>query len=110
MPMSLPVSPPALLLTLVTALGYAVATVGMKLASSGAVTFGVFLATIGFTVAFLSEILLMQRFDLSYLYIVIIVAESALVLLYAVCIGEGLSPRQLLGAAMVLLGLWAVSA
>ena len=107
LPYAIPTAP---LLTLATALGYALATVGMKSASSGQMILGILLATTGFFLAFLAEIILMRSFDLSYLYIVILVAESVLVLLYAVCIGEGLRPRQLAGAAMVLLGLWAVSA
>ncbi|NDW00541.1 5-aminolevulinate synthase [Salipiger sp. PrR002] len=101
---------PTPFLTLSTALGYALATVGMKSVSMGQISLGVLLATIGFLIAFMSEILLMRSYDLSYVYIAIIVAESVLVLLYALCIGEGLSHRQMAGAVLVLLGLWAVAA
>lgn len=103
-----PLVAPALILA--TAIGYAVMTVGMKATSSGHLHIGIFLAVLGFAAAFLAEIVLMRRIDLSMVYVLIVAAETILVLAYAAWIGEGLGIRQALGAGMVLLGLIAVTA
>ncbi|MBY6004748.1 5-aminolevulinate synthase [Salipiger bermudensis] len=100
---------PAPTLVLGTAAGYAIATIGMKLSAQGHLPAGLSLAIAGFLGAFLAEILLMRRAELSVVYLAIIAAETLLVLGYASWIGEGLSLRQTLGAAMVLAGLAVVS-
>lgn len=92
--------PPALAapsLIVATAVGYAVMTIGIAL------------AVIGFGVAFLAEIVLMRRIDLSIVYVLIVAAETILVLAYAAWIGEGFALRQAFGAAMVFAGLIAVT-
>lgn len=97
-------------LVFLTAAGYALATIGMKFAAEGVVPVGITLAVAGLALAVVFEILLLQRTDLPLVYIGIVVAETALVLCYAAWIGEGLSLRQMGGAAMVLAGLFAVTA
>lgn len=97
-------------LILATAAGYALATVGMKSASSGHMTLGLAIAIIGFGLACIAEIILMKRIDVSIIYIAVVAAETVLVLTYAHWIGETLSLRQFVGAGMVLAGLMAVTA
>ena len=99
----------ASLLVVGAALGYALATAGMKAASDGFMTVGILLGLIGFSLAFLAEIVLLRRADLSVIYIIIVAAETLLVLAYASWIGEGLNLRQAFGATMVLGGLVAIS-
>lgn len=105
--MSLVTNPPTLVVPVVlaTAAGYALATVGMKSAASGQVPLGILVAILGFTLAIVAEIILMRRFDVSVVYVSIIAAETVMVLLWAQYIGEGLGPRQLMGAALVVGGI-----
>lgn len=97
------------ILVLLTALGYALATVGMKLTAQGLGTLGLALAATGLITAFVFEVALLRRTDLSIVYIGIVIAETMLVLGYATWINEGLTLRQMGGAAMVLAGLAAIS-
>ncbi len=99
----------AAILVIGCAVGYAVATAGMKVASNGLTAFGLALVTLGFAAAFMAEITLLRRVDLAAAYIVIMAVESLLVLGYAVWLGEGLNPRQTVGAALVIGGLAAIS-
>lgn len=96
-------------LILATVLGYAVMTVGMKATADGQMVLGLAIALAGFAAAFLAEILLMRRLDLSMVYVLIVTGETVLVLAYAAWLGEGLGARQAMGAAMVLAGLLFVS-
>jgi small multidrug resistance pump len=100
-------SHPALLVALstLTALGYAGATVGMKLAATGAPGRGLVFMGLGFAAAALAEIVLMRRFDVSMIYVVIIALETLLILCFAYSIGERLSSSQIAGALLVVMGL-----
>ncbi|WP_324754536.1 5-aminolevulinate synthase [Roseovarius sp. Pro17] len=98
------------LLVAASAGGYAIATVGMKSSSNGQIALGLTLGVIGFVLAFGAEVVMLRRYDLSLVYVAVIAAESMLVLAWAYYIGEGLSPRQYLGAFMVVAGLAAVAA
>ncbi|WP_417721458.1 5-aminolevulinate synthase [Salipiger sp.] len=109
MPFALAALPAAPLLILATAFGYALATIGMKTAADGHHIPGIVLGIIGFFIAGLSEIVLMRRLDLSLIYILIVAAETMLVLGYAMVIGEGFGLRQMAGAALMLAGLAAVT-
>lgn len=101
--------PRQLSLILVSAVGYAVATLGMKLASASFSVMAVTVITVGFLAAALAEISLLRKADLGVVYIMIIGVETLLVLGIATAIGEGLDLRRLLGAAFVLIGLALVS-
>ena len=92
-------------LSLLTALGYAAATLGMKLASGGTGWIGIAVILSGFAAAAIAEIVLLQRFDLARTYIFIIAAESALVFAAALWLGESMSPARIAGAVLVLTGL-----
>ena len=101
--------PLAITLMLFAALGYAVATIGIKSAADHHMELGLALALLGFALAFIAEMTLMRQINLSVVYVGIIAAETIAVLSYAAWIGEGLSLRQGVGAAMVLAGLATVS-
>lgn len=99
----------SVLLVLAAALGYSVATIGMKWASVSVGIGALMLLATGFTAATLSEVVMMRSTHLSVLYLLIIAVESLVVLTYAQVIGEGLSPLQMAGGAMILAGLAVVS-
>ena len=92
------------LLLLVTGGGYALATVGMKLAS-GAMS-GLALAAIaaGLLAAVLAELVLLRNAELPVVYLAIVVFETLLVLGYAAVAGGALTPMQVTGAVFVLAG------
>lgn len=91
------------------AIGYGVATIGMKLASDNWTVTAGLLITMGFLAATQAEIILMRGMTLGELYLVIIAIETLIVLTYAFAIGEGLTPREALGGMMILLGLVVVA-
>ena len=93
----------------IAALGYAVATIGMKLASGNWTILAFALLILGFFAATQSEVILMREVDLGVLYLFIIAVETLIVLTYAWAIGEGLGPRDAMGGAMVLAGLAVIS-
>lgn len=103
MPLAItPVS--AIALLSLTAAGYAIATIGMKMASSAVTMAAVAIIMVGFTVATLMEIVLLRSANMSLVYLGVVVAETALVLGYAYSIGHGLNLQQMAGAGMVLGG------
>ncbi len=103
MTMQMGLAATAMLMTM-TAVGYAVATLGMKLASEQLTTPAMALMVIGLAGAALAEIILLRQANLAVVYLGIIAFESLLVLLIAAAVGDTLGPRQLAGAAMLLLG------
>lgn len=92
------------LLLLLAAVGYAVATVGMKLSAHQIGPLGIALLITGFLAATLAEVTLMRGLSLGALYLLIISVESLLVLAYAFLIGEGLTGANIAGGALVLAG------
>jgi uncharacterized membrane protein len=96
-------------LILVASLGYSGATIGMKMASDIWSKNAVLFLLSGFLAATFAEIILMRGINLGVLYLVIIAVETLIVLTYAFSIGEGLTPRQIVGAGFVLVGLAVVS-
>lgn len=96
-------------LAVVAALGYGIATIGMKIASGhwSFVAYGLIL--LGFIAATQAEVVLMRGVTLGTLYLLIIAIETLIVLTYAYSIGEGLSSRDMGGGALILLGLAIVS-
>jgi len=91
------------------ALGCAVATIGMKLASGNWTLLAPALLVFGFFMATQSEMHLMRDIDLGVLYLLIIAVETLVVLAYAWAIGEGLSQRDAVGGVIVLTGLAVIS-
>ncbi|WP_424986840.1 hypothetical protein [Microbulbifer sp. S227A] len=98
-----------LLLMALTATGYAIATLGMKLASDQVNAFAVALMAAGLAGAALAEIILLRQASLPVIYLGIVAVESLLVLSVAAMIGDRLTPVQLSGGALVLLGMILVS-
>ena len=103
------ISKPALL-ALICAIAYAGATLAMKSASvtPTAAIWLVLAVALGCAVG--AEIMLLQRQTLGVTYITILAAETVLVLAIAAALGEGLGPREITGAALVLAGtavIWA---
>ncbi len=101
--------PRQLALILVSAVGYALATLGMKLASTSLTVMAVLVIGIGFVAATLAEINLLRHANLGVVYITIVGVETLLVLSIAAVIGEGLDFRRLVGASFVMAGLALVS-
>lgn len=96
-------------LAVIAALGYAVATIGMKMASGHWTIVALALIVLGFVAATQVEIILMREISLGALYLIIIGIETLVVLTYAFAIGEGLSGRDAMGGAFVLAGLAVIS-
>ena len=96
-------------LVIVTASGYVLATVGMKLIATAGTAPGFYALAAGIVVIILAEVALLRQTDLALAYIGVMAAETLLVLLYAMAIGEMFTLRQGAGAAMVLVGIVALS-
>ncbi len=94
-----------MILALTAAVGYGLATIGMKLASGQWTVLAGVLILLGFFAAMQTEIILMRGMDLGVLYLIIIAAETLIVLGYAFAIGEGLSMRESMGAVLIFAGI-----
>lgn len=94
-----------LFLIFTAALAYAVATAGIKMASTLVSPPALLLIGAGFTLATLAEIVLLRQASLGVIYIAIITVETLMVLTLAAMLGEGLTPRQMIGAGLVLAGI-----
>lgn len=93
-----------------TAVGYAAATAGMKLATGGLSVLPLALVSGGLLLAVLAEIMLLRGTELAVVYLAIVAFETFLVLAFAVFfLGDVLTMKQLLGAGLVLSGLALVS-
>ncbi|MCB2128922.1 MAG: 5-aminolevulinate synthase [Rhodobacteraceae bacterium] len=88
-----------------SALAYAVATVGIKMASGNVTPVAVTFIVCGFALAAIAEAILLQRSDLGTVYLAVLAVETLAILCFASLIGEGLSGRQFAGAVMVLGGI-----
>lgn len=92
-------------LVIITAVGYLLATVGMKGVATGMLWTRCCVALVGFVAAFIAEVILMRSTDLSIVYILIVGVETVLVLAFATGIGEGMTLKQAMGAVLVMSGL-----
>ena len=91
-------------LVLVAALGYAVATVFMKMAATSQSYPAFVIIALALTAAVIAEVVILQRLSLGIAYIAILATETLIILGFSTLIGEGLAPREMAGAALVLLG------
>jgi len=96
-------------LAIIAAMGYGIATIGMKIASGHWSLVAITLIAIGFVAATQAEIVLMRGVTLGALYLIIIALETLIVLTYAYYIGEGLSAQDIGGGVLIFLGLAIVS-
>ena len=94
---------------ILAALGYAAATVGMKLASGNWTYVALALLLLGFYAASHSEIVLMREIELGALSLLVIAVETLVVLSYACFIGEGLGPRDAMGGFLILAGMMLIT-
>ncbi len=95
-------------LVITAALAYAIATAGIKWASDAPSPIALLLIVAGFGLATIAEVIVLRQADLGVIYIAIITVETLMVLTLAAFIGEGLNPKQMLGAAFVLVGIFIV--
>jgi drug/metabolite transporter (DMT)-like permease len=91
-------------LIIICAISYAVATFAMKEASESPHPLLFALIALALGTAAVTEIMVLRQMDLAMVYILILAAESLLVVALAGMIGEGFGPREAAGAAMVLVG------
>jgi multidrug transporter EmrE-like cation transporter len=97
--------PRYLVLVLLSAIGYAIATIGMKLASNNWTLVAVAIIVAGFVAATLAEVVLLKKADLGVIYVTIVGAETLMVLAFAAAIGEAPDLRTVAGAALVVAGI-----
>lgn len=98
------------LLVMICAIAYAGATFAMKSASVTPSAIIWLVLGLALACAVGAEILLLQRHALGITYITILGAETVLVLIIAATFGDGLGPREMMGAGLVLAGtavIWA---
>lgn len=98
-----------IILILLAAGGYSLATIGMKLGSVSLGVAAVTLMALGLVLAAAAEVVILRTADLGIVYISILAIETLIVLSFAAFIGEGLNLRQISGAAVVVAGLAIVS-
>jgi len=96
-------------LVVVSAFGYAIATIGMKLASNNWTAVALAIIVLGFVAATLAEVALLRKADLGVIYITIIGAETLMVMAFAAAIGEAPDLRTLGGAGLVIAGIAVIS-
>jgi multidrug transporter EmrE-like cation transporter len=96
-------------LAALAAAGYALATLLMKIAAETGTFWPLGGIACLLSATVVAEILLMRQVDLGVAYIVVIGAETMLVLSFTYLVGEPLSSRELAGGALVLGGMVMVS-
>lgn len=96
-------------LIFMAALGYSLATIGMKMGATTLSGAAIVVIALGLGAAIFGEMTALRSANLGPIYIAIIGIESLIVMLYAWFIGEPLSPRQIGGAGMVVVGLMLVN-
>ncbi|TVP73026.1 MAG: hypothetical protein EA339_04320 [Rhodobacteraceae bacterium] len=89
----------------IAALGYTVATIGMKFAALGSYPVAAALIVAGFVLATITEVFLLRRGDLSVVYVTIIGIETLMILAAAAYLGEIVDLRRMLGAGCVVVGI-----
>ena len=92
------------LLVVLAALGYAVATIFMKMASGSNSYILLAIIAVCLSSAVMLEIIVLRRMNLGVAYIAILGTETLLIMGYAFFIGEGLAPREMVGAVLVFSG------
>jgi multidrug transporter EmrE-like cation transporter len=96
-------------LALAAGVGYAVATILMKLAADNTTSLVVGSIVLVLAVVVVAEVLLLRQVDLGIAYIAIMATETLLVLGATYYVGQPLSPQQLAGGMFVVAGVAMVS-
>lgn len=92
-------------IVMLAALGYTVATVGLKLAADRSYSLAALLILGGFALVIVTEIFLMRRADMTLVYIVIIGVETLMILAAGAMMGEIFDWRRIVGACCVVAGI-----
>jgi small multidrug resistance pump len=96
-------------LAIIAGIGYAVATLMMKMAAENTTALIVGSIFLILAVVVVAEILLLRQIDLGVAYIAIMATETLLVLAATYFVGQPLSFKELTGGAFVVLGVALVS-
>lgn len=97
------------ILIALAAVGYAAATFFMKNAAAMGELASVGLAMLTFQLVVIVEIFLLRSTELSNAYVMIIAAETLMIIAISLWFGEVFSMREMLGGGLVLAGLILVS-
>lgn len=90
---------------MLAALGYTVATVGLKLAADRSYTLAAVLIMAGFALVVVTEVFLLRRASMTLVYITIIGAETLMILVAGAMMGEIIDFRRVMGACCVVVGI-----
>lgn len=90
---------------MLAALGYTVATVGMKLAADRSYSLAAVLILAGFALVVATEVFLLRRASMTIVYITIIGAETLMILVAGAMLGEVIDLRRVMGACCVVAGI-----
>jgi len=94
-----------IVILILAALGYTVATVGMKLAADRSYALAAVLIIAGFALVIVTEIFLLRRADMTIVYVTIIGVETIMILAAGAMMGEVVDMRRILGAGCVVVGI-----
>lgn len=94
-----------IVIIILAALGYTIATVGMKYAALGSLPIATILIVSGFILATVAEVFLLRRGDLTVVYVTIIGVETIMILVAGAMLGEIIDLRRILGAGCVVVGI-----
>lgn len=97
------------ILIALAAVGYAAATFFMKNAAAMGELASVGFAMLTFQLVVIVEIFLLRSTELSNAYVMIIAAETLMIIAISLWFGEVFSMREMLGGGLVLVGLILVS-
>ncbi|MFB9570721.1 hypothetical protein ACFFRS_27475, partial [Saccharopolyspora hordei] len=90
---------------ILAALGYTIATVGMKLAADRSYSLAAVLIIAGFVLVVVTEVFLLRRASMTVVYITIIGAETLMILVAGAMMGEIIDFRRVMGACCVVVGI-----
>lgn len=99
-----------IVLLFICGFAYAAATLAMKATSETPKLLFLAAIVIFLGAAVLLEIIVLQQMDLGTAYIAIIATESLIIVAIAAALGEGLGPREMAGAGLVLAGTMLIGA
>ncbi len=94
-----------IVIIVIAALGYTVATIGMKYAALNSYPIAMALIMAGFILATVAEVFLLRRGDLTVVYVTIIGVETLMILAAAAMLGEIVDLRRMMGAGCVVVGI-----
>lgn len=94
-----------IVIIVIAAFGYTIATVGMKYAALDRYPVALVLILSGFVLATVAEVFLLRRGDLTVVYVTIIGVETLMILIAAAALGEVVDLRRMIGAGCVVIGI-----